>query len=377
MKYPLLYFVTFLVYIINISAQDTAKVSIPFLMYDNAGGQKMLYFGVDSTATDSIDINLGESDLPPFPPPGVFEARWILPQNGFNGSLSSYLDYRNMPVLPYTDTVEYRIRYQGANGADTMFFSWDFPVEVTALMQDLVTGTIVNVPMSGSGVFGLANFSVLDQMKLTVYYNAVTPVELISFTTNVNDNTVILNWITATEINNQGFEVERQVGSRQLAVGNPPNGEASWEKIGYVTGFGTTTEPKSYSFADNQLTTGNYTYRLKQIDFDGSYEYSNEVSVKVDFTPKEYTLYQNYPNPFNPGTKIDFSLATDSKVTLSVFNILGEKVAVILNNSMSAGNHSVNFKAQGLNSGVYFYRIEAKGNDGTSFLSTKKMAITK
>jgi|SRR5690554_1312344 len=193
-------------------------------------------------------------------------------------------------------------------------------------------------------------------------YNVV-PVELTSFTASVVDNGVVLNWKTATETNNYGFEIERK-----------SNGV--YDKIGFVNGFGTTTEPKNYTFADTELADGNYTYRLKQIDYDGSFSYSNEVNV--DYTsPKEFGLSQNYPNPFNPVTRIEFSLAVDSKVTLTVFNILGEKVATLVNGNLPAGVQNINFDASNLNSGVYFYRIDAAGIDGQSFSKTMKMILTK
>jgi hypothetical protein len=159
---------------INIFALlDSAEVSVPLEMYDNGGGEKTLYFGVDPTATDSIDVLLGEIDLPPFPPAGVFDARWILPIGNFSGALSSWIDYRFGGGVPFADTIIYRLKYQGAEGADTMFFAWDFSPDITARLQDIVTGQIIDVTMAGSGVYGLANFGALNQMKFTVYYNIV------------------------------------------------------------------------------------------------------------------------------------------------------------------------------------------------------------
>ncbi|MDZ7624272.1 MAG: hypothetical protein U5J96_07500 [Ignavibacteriaceae bacterium] len=158
--------------------QSEAQISIPFEIYDNAGGQKILYFGLDQTATDGIDINLGESDLPPYPPTGAFDARWLLPQNGFNGSLSSWLDYRNALGFPYSGTVEHRFRYQSMLGADTMYFKWNVPPEVTGLVQDLINGSFINVLIEGHGTYQIMNFEVFNQLKLFVYYdNAVSDIE--------------------------------------------------------------------------------------------------------------------------------------------------------------------------------------------------------
>jgi hypothetical protein len=190
----------------------------------------------------------------------------------------------------------------------------------------------------------------------------IVPVELTSFTAIANDGTVELNWATATETNNQGFSIERSSGSE-------------FTEVGFVPGHGTSTETHSYSFTDRNVQPGTYTYRLKQIDFDGSYEYfTTEVEVAA---PKVYSREQNYPNPFNPSTKINFSLAVDSKVTLKVFDILGQEVTILLTSDLVAGSHEVNFNASGINSGVYFYSIEATGIDGTNFVDVKKMILTK
>ncbi|HEX7358558.1 MAG TPA: T9SS type A sorting domain-containing protein, partial [Ignavibacteriaceae bacterium] len=190
------------------------------------------------------------------------------------------------------------------------------------------------------------------------------PVELTSFSANVNNSNVNLNWSTATETNNSGFQIERSI------VGG------SYQVIGFVAGYGTTTETKNYSFVDQNVPAGNYTYRLKQVDFNGTFEYSNTIEVEV-IGLKEFTLAQNYPNPFNPSTTINFSLAVDSKVSLKIFNVLGQEVATLINSQMSAGSQKVSFNASTLNSGVYFYRIDADGVDGQKFSSVKKMILTK
>jgi Secretion system C-terminal sorting domain len=195
-------------------------------------------------------------------------------------------------------------------------------------------------------------------------YGVVTPVELTSFAANVNEGNVTLTWATATETNNQGFEVQRST-----------NG-VDFEALSFVQGHGTTTETQFYSYVDNTIASGTYTYRLKQIDFNGTFEYSKTVEADVN-GPKEFSLDQNYPNPFNPSTKISFKLATDSKVSLKVFDILGQEVITLINGNLVAGGHEVNFDASALNSGVYFYRIEATGVNGTNFTNVKKMILTK
>lgn len=190
------------------------------------------------------------------------------------------------------------------------------------------------------------------------------PVELSSFAASITGTDVNLSWITASELNNQGFEIEKSTDQN------------TWEKIGFVEGNGTTTEMKYYSYTDKSLQTGTYFYRLKQMDFDGTFDYSSVVEAEVT-VPLEFALEQNYPNPFNPSTKINFSLAVDSKVTLKIFDLLGQEVTTLVNSELTAGNQEVTFNASGLNSGVYFYRINAEGTNGKNFTSVKKMILTK
>jgi len=188
----------------------------------------------------------------------------------------------------------------------------------------------------------------------------IVPVELASFTASVIGNNVTLSWVTATELNNLGFEIERNAGKED------------WAKIGFVDGHGTTTEPQLYNFTDAGLTSGNYYYRVKQIDFDGSYKYYNlEEEVEIG-APVSFDLSQNYPNPFNPTTKIKYSVPADGFVNIAVYNVLGEKVTDIVNNIQKAGSYEVNFDASSIASGMYIYRMES-GN----FVSVKKMMILK
>jgi hypothetical protein len=189
--------------------------------------------------------------------------------------------------------------------------------------------------------------------------DTTVPVELSSFTANVIEKSVQLNWTTITEKNNSGFEIQRKIES------------SDWETLGFIAGRGTTTEPSNYSYSDQVKLSGNYEYRLKQIDYDGTFEFSDIVEIEVS-PVYEYQLAQNYPNPFNPSTLISFTIAQRSNVILSVFNILGEQVATLINETKEAGNYQVEFNASNLPSGMYVYRIEA-GN----FVSTKKMMLLK
>ncbi len=188
------------------------------------------------------------------------------------------------------------------------------------------------------------------------------PVELTSFSAEVTENEIILNWTTATELNNQGFEIDRSSDNE------------TFEKIGFVPGFGTTTESKSYSYKIVEFASGTQYYRLKQIDFDGTYEYSEVIEVE-GINPAQFTLFQNYPNPFNPSTSFKFSIPFDSNVKLKLFNMLGQEIAELLNSEISAGIHHINFNASSLSSGTYFYVLEANGNNGSNFTAIKKMML--
>jgi hypothetical protein len=199
---------------------------------------------------------------------------------------------------------------------------------------------------------------------LCIIYEYVIPVELTSFAASVNESNVTLNWTTATETNNMGFEVQRSSDGNEFA------------NVGFVEGNGTTTEIQNYTFTDNNLEVGVYSYRLRQIDFDGTSELSDVVETEV-LAPDVFSLEQNYPNPFNPSTMISFSLAVDSKVSLTVFDVLGQEVVNLVNGNLGAGSHEIDFNASNLNSGVYFYRVNATGVDGTNFTSVKKMILTK
>jgi hypothetical protein len=173
------------------------------------------------------------------------------------------------------------------------------------------------------------------------------PVELTSFAAQVTDNNVILNWSTASEENNSSFQIERKQSNED------------WNYIGFVTGKGTTTETSKYFFTDKNLSNGIYNYRLKQIDFDGSFKYydlNSEVDINLVNT---FELSQNFPNPFNPSTVINWQIANDGFVTLRVYDITGKEVALLVNNVMKAGKHSVNFDAANLSSGTYFYELRS------------------
>jgi len=227
------------------------------------------------------------------------------------------------------------------------------------------------------------NFTGVDNMQIAFYYTGDSndadfwyiddlylidlnpvPVELVSFTANVNNNDVDLNWSTATELNNEGFELQRRDENNE------------YKNITFIEGHGTTTERQDYYFADQNLNEGTYYYRLKQTDYNGSFEYSYEIMATIS-NPMSFELVQNFPNPFNPSTKIRFEIPGQARndntlVTLKVYDVLVNEVATLVNEEKPAGSYEVEFNAAGLPSGIYFYKLQAG-----SFSETKKMLLMK
>jgi hypothetical protein len=212
---------------------------------------------------------------------------------------------------------------------------------------------------------GVGGYQILPRYISDFTPVPVVPVELVSFTANIAKGTAVLSWKTATENNNSGFEVERSLDGK------------SFVKVGFVRGHGTTTKMNTYKFSDKLQNAGEFYYRLKQIDFNGTYKYSDVVKA-TSMVPKSFSLSQNYPNPFNPTTVINYDLPVASKVVLKVYDILGNEVATLVNKEEAAGSYQIVFNSvntannKQLSSGVYFYRITA-GN----FTSIKKMMLLK
>lgn len=202
---------------------------------------------------------------------------------------------------------------------------------------------------------------VLQAVKVGLPDLTVLPVELTSFTAIASNNSININWTTATEINNSGFEIQRSIDG------------SDFNTIGFVKGNGTTTEPKSYTFVDDKLnsTTGTFYYRLKQVDYNGAFNFSDIVEVVFDL-PSEFALGQNFPNPFNPTTKIKYSVPQLSMVSIVVYGITGEVVATLLNEVKEPGNYDLQFNASQLSSGIYFYRMTAG-----DFTQVRKLSVLK
>jgi hypothetical protein len=210
------------------------------------------------------------------------------------------------------------------------------------------------------------NLGTGEGIELNSDYTTPLAVELSSFTGQVVNNEIVLRWNTMTEENSYGFELEKKL--------NSDNGirNTEWNKIAFIQSYGNSNSPKEYSFVDKNVTqSGEYLYRLKMVDLDGSIQYSNIIEVNYA-APGRFYLSQNYPNPFNPSTRIEFSVPRSTFVTLKVFNLLGEEIATLAAQEFKAGTFTVDWNAKGVASGVYRYRLVAG-----SFVHTRKMLLVR
>ena len=187
---------------------------------------------------------------------------------------------------------------------------------------------------------------------------AALPVELTTFNASVSGNSIKLIWKTASEKNNYGFEVQRK--DKDL--------EKAWENIGFIKGFNTSSAQKEYTFLDENPPVSSLLYRLKQINTNGSIEYSDIININFQ-VPTEFALDQNYPNPFNPSTTIPFSIVEAGKINLTIYNVLGEKITTLVNGYKEASKYSVKFNSSNLPSGLYFYKLTTKNH------TVKKMML--
>ncbi len=230
-----------------------------------------------------------------------------------------------------------------------------------------VSWTPITIPSAGYQVFSIDSVSEFAVQSSGIYKLEspyFLPVELTSFTGSLVNDKVVLNWITATELNNQGFDIEKSLNN------------IDFEKIGYVPGFGTSTESRDYTYKISEVPVETQYYRLKQIDYDGTSTYSSTVEVD-GISPTNFILEQNHPNPFNPSTRITFTLPVESNINIKLFNMLGQEIENIESGQLEAGTHQVNFNANSLASGTYIYVLEANGINGKNFRESKKMMLMK
>jgi hypothetical protein len=260
-------------------------------------------------------------------------------------------------ISPGTRIGRLRLRNSTLFSDQSLNISWEFILYPTSISAYVNTN---NYNITGAG-----NFTT-DLSKYAL------PVELSSFVTKVQERNIVLNWETKTEINFNKFEIER-------CLVNSYNALLNWIQIGSVPASGNSNSPKKYFFSERGLQSGKYQYRLKMIDNDGAFKYSDINIIEIAI-PKDFVLNQNYPNPFNPVTRIEYRVPLDSKVMLEVYDITGKKITELVNQDQPAGYYSVDFLSSSvkLSSGVYIYRILAVDKaTGKNFSAVRKMILMK
>lgn len=297
--------------------------------------------------------------------------------------LPNYWEYNKRSFLTYMESVLY-----GVKGILTDTINRPLKAKITVLSHDVdnsqiwsdsSTGFYLRMLAPGTYTFKFEAAehydTTISNITLSSYFSVTelnvkmtplvpVPVELASFDAFVNGKNVTLNWATGSEINNRGFEIQRS------KVKSPKSSFDSSEVLSFIDGRGTTTEQTYYSFEDNNLPAGIYQYRIKQIDFDGAYKYYNLAQSIEIGTPTVFALKQNYPNPFNPSTKISWQSPVDSWQVIKVFDVLGNEIVILVNQYKPAGSYEIEFNANALASGVYYYQLRAG-----DFTSSKKMIL--
>lgn len=258
-------------------------------------------------------------------------------------------------IVPLTPNTDVRVVYSTDDRAN-----WT-AIAQTAAPNTAITNppsTVLSDSLTSHITVTPGNFMYVCLGSVDGETNAL-PVELSSFTVAAKQGTVQLSWSTATETNNAGFDIEKLVSN-------------NWTKIGNVEGHGTTNAPHSYSFVDAQAK-GRAAYRLKQIDRDGAFTYSQTVESNAGLTASDFTLTQNHPNPFNPSTTFSFAMHTAEPVTVTVYNALGQSVAELFNGIANAGEfYTMSFNGSQLSSGTYFYALRSASRN-----EVRKMVLMK
>jgi len=337
---------------------ETSRQDNPTITIDGSGGAIITWFDGRAGNNDIYAQRINSSGVAQWIANGLAVCTLTSDQyspdissDGSGGAIITWNDARNST---FYDIYAQRINSSGAPQwtADGIAISTVGGKANLPVITGDASGGIIAWQDSRNGI--------LDIYASKASPDGVLPVELTTFTADIFKNKVTLNWQTATEVKNYGFDVERTLVH-----------STKWQKIGFVQGNGNSNSPKEYSFTDPSVTSGSYAYRLKQLDNDGKYEYSKEVEIDLRI-PVEFSLHQNYPNPFNPATIISYQIPVSGKVSLRVFDMLGREIATLVDEVKEAGTYNVSFDGKSFASGTYFYRFQS-GN----FVKINKMILMK
>jgi len=365
MKAKLLINLVFFLVIGSISFAQSPVIKLPLIVSDDAGSQKELYFGLDPSATDTLDKSLGEQELPPFPPAGIFEVRFIgneisLPKLG----LGAYNDFRQGQA-DLDSTIIHELQYQVGSGSK-IIIKWNLPKGITGLLQDLFSGIVINKPMAKMDSLIVDNPGALFKLKMFISYTGIpfTPllVSPVDRAENIAVDTMLV-WKASVGTVLYSLQVAKDSAFTNLVIDQPAISDTSFQVASLL-----------------YLTT--YFWRVSATNDNGSSDWSEvwqfttarETAVGHQYigSPFEYGLDQNYPNPFNPATTIRFSIPELTKVSLKVYDLLGREIVTLINREMEPGEYHLIFKANELPTGIYSYRL-----DTGQFVKQRRMILVK
>lgn len=302
--------------------------------------------------TDNFSVNVTNTlNPPPLDPNKVVNRLWTITEATPGGS--------NVTLTLQYNTGDYPVTFNNASGNIVIGrHNGSVWLETPAVWAN-PSSNIYTATASGFTQFS----------PFAIGNSGALPVELTAFNYSIDVRDVKLTWETTRETNNSGFDIERseidKSGSR-----------TGWIKLGFVQGSGSSNTPKAYTYYDRKLNTGKYYYRLKQIDYNGNFEYYDLTSEVAIGKPAVFDVSQNYPNPSNPKSKIDYQLPIDGKVTIKIYDITGREVTTLVNEQKEAGYYTAVFDGSSLASGIYIYRLTAEGN-GQNFSKVMKLVLIK
>ncbi len=300
---------------------------------------------IKNGGTLSFNYIEGTSELENFPSAGIS----LINENGIDKLCFASYSGSDLVTTSAKKIGRFRLTNTNLYAAELSEINWIFSGDVKTIFCDNDYNDITLA----------ANYTDLNDLS-------PMPVELSAFNYKFDGIDVMLNWVTATEVNNYGFEIQRKDGE-----------DGEWNRIGFVNGSGNSSVTRNYEFKDNPDKNGKYQYRLKSIDTDGEFKFSDELTVNVEIV-REFKLCQNFPNPFNPATRIQYSLKSSGKVLLEIYNSLGELVNLLVNENQDAGVHQIDWKADKLSSGIYIGRLTILTSEGNNlYTSTNKMQLLK